>query len=257
MPPHALSLATRTELSEQPPDLVVIPVGALEQHGPHLPVGTDTFQVESIAHLAAERADGHRVVVAPPVAFGCSDHHLPFGGTLSLSTSTLLAVLRDLIRTASASGFERVFILNGHGGNQEVVVLAARDGAQEFGIAVGAGSWWEIARAALVDAGAADGALMPGHAGGFETAMMTNILDRTFDRLPPPSVAFGATDPRSPAAAYRTERPTGWSDTDGYTDDPAVFDGADGARFLDIAATVVGESLARFVRDTPTATTDD
>lgn len=243
-------------MAETPPDLVVIPVGALEQHGPHLPVGTDTFQAEAVAHMAADRVAGFRVVVAPTVAYGCSDHHLPFGATLSLSTSTLLAVLRDLIRTAHASGFERVFILNGHGGNHEVVQLAARDGAQEFGIAVGAGSWWEIARDALIEAGAADGALMPGHAGGFETAMMSAILDRAFDHLPPPSTAFGAKDPRSPGAAYRTERPQGWGDTDGYTDDPAIFDRADGKRFVELAASAVGGALARFVRDTPVDSND-
>lgn len=248
---RSLSLATRTEIADAPPDVVVIPVGALEQHGPHLPVGTDTIHAQAVTDLAAERAVDIDVVVAPPVAFGCSDHHLPFGATLSLSTSTLLAVLRDLIRTAAASGFPRVFILNGHGGNHEVIQLAARDGAQEFGIAVAAGSWWAIAREALIEAGAADGALMPGHAGGFETSMIAAILERQFGELPPPSDAFGATDPRGPAASYRTEKREGWSDTVGYTDDPSVFDSTDGLRFLNLSADAVAKALTAFVADTP------
>lgn len=246
-----LAHRTRTDVAAAPPDLVVVPVGALEQHGPHLLVGTDTIHAEAIALRGAEAAIGIDVAVAPAVAYGCSDHHIPFGATLSLSSATLLAVLRDVVRSAAASGFQRVFFLNGHGGNHELIQVAARDGAQEFGISVGAGSWWAMARQALVDAGGADGARMPGHAGGFETSVIAAILNRPIDNLPGPSSAFGPTDPRSPEATFRTERPEGWSDTEGYTDDPGVLDIEDGRRLLDVAGRVIGADFIRFVAQTP------
>ena len=251
MTTRLLALRTLRDVADSPPDLLVIPVGALEQHGPHLPLGTDTLHAEEVAVRGASAAGEIDVLVAPTVAYGCSDHHLPFGSTLSLSTATMLALLRDIIRTAAASGFVRVFLLNGHGGNHEHVQIAARDGAQEFGIPVGAGSWWDMALQALVDAGAANGARVPGHAGGFETALIAAILERTIDDLPGPSSSFGATDPRSPEATFRTERPEGWSDTEGYTDDPAALGIDVGRRLLDVAGQVVGSDFVRFVSNTP------
>ena len=248
---YLLAHKTRQDIANSPPDLLVVPVGALEQHGPHLPVGTDTLHVETVAIRAAATASEIDVVVAPAVAYGCSDHHLPFGGTLSLSTATLLGVLRDVIRTAAASRFVRVFLLNGHGGNHEHVQIAARDGAQEFGVAVGAGSWWAMAQKAMIDSGGTDGVLLPGHAGGFETAVVASILGRPIEDLPGPSVSFGVTDPRNPKATFRTENPDGWSDSEGYTDDPGLLDIETGRRLLDVAVETVAADFVRFVNDTP------
>src|SRR5262245_33503799 len=108
--------------------LVVLPVGATEQHGPHLPVGTDSFTVEYIAHAASSDAAGSiPVVVAPTLRFGSSHHHIPFGGTLSLSTETYYRVITELTESLILGGFKRLFILNGHGGNNELIQLAARD----------------------------------------------------------------------------------------------------------------------------------
>src|SRR5438034_8081666 len=86
---------TREELCAAAPDtLAILPVGATEQHGPHLPVGTDRFTVEHIARAAAAEAAGRiPVLVAPTLPFGSSHHHLPFGGTLSLGTETYYHVL--------------------------------------------------------------------------------------------------------------------------------------------------------------------
>src|SRR3982074_919142 len=98
---------TRTDAVELAPKcLLVIPLGATEQHGPHLPVGTDSILVEEVASRAAARLAGVvPVVVAPALHFGSSAHHLPFGGTLSLETETYYRVLMDLGRSAVASGF--------------------------------------------------------------------------------------------------------------------------------------------------------
>src|SRR5690349_14596113 len=106
---------TRDEAQAIAPDaLVVLPVGAIEQHGPHLPVGVDTYAVTHIARSAAESVAGQiPVLVTPTLPFGSSHHHLPFGGTLSLGTETYYRVLTDLAESLIVSGFHRIFILNG------------------------------------------------------------------------------------------------------------------------------------------------
>ncbi len=92
---------TRTELRALAPNaLVVLPTGAIEQHGPHLPVGTDFFAVEHVARTAAAEAAAQiPVLVTPTMPFGSSHHHLPFGGTMSLSTETYFRVIFDLAET--------------------------------------------------------------------------------------------------------------------------------------------------------------
>lgn len=102
--------------------VLIVPVGSLEQHGHHLPVSTDTLLVEAAAHAGATRVrDDVPILVTPTVWSGRSPHHLPFGGTVSLDTSTLLDVLAEIVDTALENGFDAVLVLNGHGGNMSVV----------------------------------------------------------------------------------------------------------------------------------------
>src|SRR5262245_57960406 len=145
---------TREELRSIAPDaLVILPVGAVEQHGPHLPVGTDYFVVERIARAAAtELAKDIPALVAPTMPFGSSHHHFPFGGTLSLSTETYYRVLYDLAESLIVDGFRRIFMLNGHGGNHELIQLVARDLALKHAAHLAAASYWTIAWDALVAA---------------------------------------------------------------------------------------------------------
>jgi len=119
----------RTTLGKlAPTSLVVLPVGATEQHGPHLATGTDTFAVEHITRAAAALAsDSGSIIVAPTLPFGSSDHHLAFGATMSIGTQTYYAVIRDLVASLITDGFRKILVVNGHGGNHELVQLAARD----------------------------------------------------------------------------------------------------------------------------------
>ena len=93
---------------------VIIPLGSTEQHGPTGAIGTDALTAEAIA-LEVGRRTG--VLVTPAQAFGMAEHHLGFAGTMSLQPATLLAVLHDLVLSLARHGFERVFVINGHGGN--------------------------------------------------------------------------------------------------------------------------------------------
>jgi creatinine amidohydrolase len=96
-------------------DLAILPVGATEQHGPHLACGCDTISAETLAVLAAERADG---LVLPGLPYGCSLGHTDkWPGTLSLHPMTLTQVVLELGRWLAANGFRRVLLLSGHATN--------------------------------------------------------------------------------------------------------------------------------------------
>ncbi len=98
--------------------VVVLPIASIEQHGPHLPVMTDTRLGQEVAHRAAQKAYSTRpIVVAPVVWSGLSEHHMPFGGTLTLSHDTFRRVVRDLIEAITRHGFRDILISNSHGGN--------------------------------------------------------------------------------------------------------------------------------------------
>jgi creatinine amidohydrolase len=115
--------------------LVVLPVAAVEQHGPHLPVLTDSMIVEAVLTRALEqRADDGRVWALPLEAYGKSNEHRGFAGTIGLRAETLAAVLKDIARSVSASGLRRLMFLNSHGGNPEIIDYVARDVRDELGI---------------------------------------------------------------------------------------------------------------------------
>ena len=98
--------------------VVILPIASLEQHGPHLPVMTDTRLGQEIAHRAARKSYSERPTVVTPVVWsGLSEHHMAFGGTLTLSHDTFRRVIADLIEAIIRQGFRDILISNSHGGN--------------------------------------------------------------------------------------------------------------------------------------------
>jgi creatinine amidohydrolase len=250
-PMHMAEL-TRERCRELGPDsLLVWPIGSTEQHGPHLPVGTDAIGAEWIARTAAERmADRVGIVLAPTLWLGSSPHHVPFGGTMSLDSETYLRVLSQGLTSLMKSGFQRIFMLNGHGGNHELAQLAARDVALEQDVHIAAGSWWTIAWDALVAAGAADIGRFPGHAGRFETSLLLAMRpELVIHPLPHRDDPGPTTDTRRFGGDYRAEHHGSWQAIDGYGDSPDLADAASGAKWLDVAATVVADTFVEFQRD--------
>lgn len=238
--------ATRAELQAAQKSLLILPVGATEQHGPHLPTGTDFLFVESIARKAAVVAARQiPVLVAPTLPYGCSQHHLPFGGTLSLSTEVYYRAVYDLAESAVISGFRRIFILNGHGGNHEIIQLVARDLALKHPAYLAAGSYWDVAETELFRSGARNQGLVPGHAGAFETSMMLSLRP---DLVIEPRPARPDNRHAAPAK-FRSEYYGFWQNTDGYTDSPAAGTAADGEAFLSATIEAVGQAFVSFFND--------
>lgn len=232
-------LASRSTTS-----LLILPVGATEQHGPGLPTATDTLHVAEIARRAAtQAAEEIPVVLAPALPFGSSAHHLPFGATLSLETETLMRVLMDLGRSAVRSGFTRLFFLNGHGGNHEIVQLAARDLAISEGCDAAGGSWWAMAQEALRSGPLPPSTPLPGHAGHFESSLL-----RAMGIEPRESEAYDSERLRTskPGLPYRAEFGHLWEAQDGYTDDPRNATAEEGQLLLALAADAVAQHLVSF-----------
>jgi creatinine amidohydrolase len=235
-----------------PRALIVLPVGSTEQHGPHLPVITDTISVEHIARAAAaEAAKTVPVLVTPTLPYGSSDHHLPFGGTLSIRTDTYYRVLCELLESLSTGGATRVFILNGHGGNHEVAQLAVRDTALKHPVNAAAGSYWAVAWDALIGVKAHAIGRFPGHAGAFETsqvlALRPDLVRRPLPHRdePAPAAPPAATQP-AVTQPYRGEIHGWWQSINGFTDSPDRATAELGRVFLDTAARAVAAAFVEF-----------
>ncbi|MDQ2054666.1 creatininase family protein [Halobellus sp. H-GB7] len=111
-----LETETWTDVADAETDLALLPVGSTEQHGPHAPLGTDTLDAEAVADAAAEQYDDP-VVVAPAIPVGIAEEHREFSGTLWTTESTFRSYVRDVVGSLASHGWDRVVVVNGHGGN--------------------------------------------------------------------------------------------------------------------------------------------
>ncbi|MEU4654868.1 mycofactocin biosynthesis peptidyl-dipeptidase MftE [Streptomyces sp. NPDC023723] len=225
-----------TELSRRPwprvpaaGTTVLVPVGSTEQHGPHLPLDTDTAIARAVAERAAGRLDGS-VVVAPALAYGNSGEHAGFPGTVSIGHEALCAVLVELVRSLGLWATRTVFV-NGHGGNgrslDEAVMQMRLEGHEV--------AW--------------TGCDFPGsdaHAGHTETSVMLHLAP---ERVDTHASAAGNTSPLAEllpalvAGGVRAVAPNG------VLGDPTGASADEGRRLLDIQAETVARRVAAFAPD--------
>ena len=108
--------------------LVILPIAAIEQHGPHLPVSVDSKIIDGIVNLLVKKLPKKsKAIFLPTQKFGKSNEHLAFPGTLSLSTETLYSTLLDIGSSVSSSGAKKLLLINSHGGNISVLDTVARE----------------------------------------------------------------------------------------------------------------------------------
>lgn len=201
---------------------MLVPIGSIEQHGPHLPLGTDSVIARAVAERVAARLPG-QVLVAPAIAFGSSGEHAGFPGTVSIGRQALHAVVVESVRSL-ALWAARVVFVNGHGGN--LATLAAAIGQLRA----------EGHEVAWVPCGVAGG---DAHAGRTETSLMLHLApaDVLLERAAPGTTRpIAELMPELRAGGVRAVSPTG------VLGDPGGASAEEGARMLEA---LVAEVAAR------------
>ena len=226
---------------------VILPIGSTEQHGPTGAIGTDAMTAEAVA-LEVGRRTG--VLVTPTQVFGMAEHHLGFPGTISLQPSTLLAVIQDLVLSLAHHGFERIFVINGHGGNIATTKSAfaqAYTKAVSLGISSSTGlqcrlANWFMAPSVSLEARDLYGDREGQHATPSEIAMTLHLepilltKQRPLSDPPPVGPIYSSKD-------FRARHPDGRMGSDPYLAKPEH-----GISFLDKAAEALSEDLINFVK---------
>ena len=124
--------------------VVIVPVAAIEQHGPHLPVMVDSRLTQEVSRRTASlgRDNGVPILTLPVIWHGLSEHHMPYGGTVTLRSNTFFLVVRDIVSSVSRHGFSKFLILNGHGGNITAAEVCAQDISMELSLPIVAATYW-------------------------------------------------------------------------------------------------------------------
>ena len=155
--------------------IVILPVASLEQHGPHLPVEVDSMLGETVAVRAARKIAerGQQAVVLPVLWTGLSEHHMSFGGTITLDFPAFAAVVEGVCRSVLRHGFKRIVLLNAHGGNENALRTITDDLTPKLGVPIVQFTYWYAAAVAIAKILETQGALM--HACEAETSMMLAV----------------------------------------------------------------------------------
>ena len=178
--------------------ICVLPLGATEQHGPHLPVATDQIIADGLA-AGLDGLCGDRLLVLPGLPATCSEHHMAFPGSLTLDHEAFIQVVTQLVGSAARHGFRRFFLLNAHGGNSSVGgVVAEKLSTQLPEIDVVFGTWFRMAGERL--RGLVEGEYPAvGHACEFETSLVMALRPELVDQA---AIVDDGTAPTSPLLKF-------------------------------------------------------
>ena len=245
----------RVDLSGTP---VVIPLGSLEQHGPHLPLTTDTEIVTAIAREVESRLPT-RILLTPTLWLGHSPHHMNFSGTLSVEPRIYIDILKSLAHSMIRHGAKKIFLLNGHGGNEGPAPVALRELKSELrghnDIFVTFASYWWLGAKTLT-AVRKSGVGGVGHACEMETSAMLVIapqkVDMTLARKSGPGAAlrYRVIDMQAKNPIAMVSEFDELSDS-GVLGEPELATSEKGRLFLDGFAASIVEFLEDFAGWTP------
>ena len=243
-PPHRfLPYLSWTEIADLPDKentVIVLPTGATEQHGPHLPCAVDTVISAGVVGHALARLDAAVPAYAmAPITYGKSEEHLHFPGTITLTGETLLATMNEIGESVYRAGFRKLLIVNGHGGQPQVMEMAARELRLRHGDFIVVPSFtWRVPNVAGQYLSDKEKKLAM-HAGHAETAIMLALapdtvrMDRAVTNYPP---VFG-----SPLLSPDGRPACAWSARDfgpsGIIGDPLPATQEQGHAILDSLAT--------------------
>lgn len=225
--------------------MVILPLGSIEQHGPHLPVEVDSQLGEQVAlrtaRVLAER--GQPVLVLPMLWTGVSEHHMSFGGTITLDYATYHAVIEGICRSVLRHGFKRIVLLNGHGGNENGLRVITDELTPKLGVPIVEFTYWYAAYDAIAAILETQKGLQ--HACEAETSMMMAVRPELVaeDRIPLAKV--NATPDVSDVVGggvYRW-RSIGSRSASGVIGNPDAASPAKGARLFDAIATTLADKL--------------
>lgn len=219
--------------------VVVVPVGSIEQHGPHCPVDVDVSIPLQIALRASEAVRDFPLVVAQEVPLGFTHYNEGFVGTITLGLHTFLSVIRDVGLGIHGNGFQRIIFLNGHGGNQHPMRAAVVDLARSnvFALAI---NHWELIDD-LANWGERDQSI--GHGGEWETSLQLYLRPALVDRASEVAETWAARSVAPEFAQFKfpeRQRET----PHGVMGDPTVASAAKGERYMRHAT----ETLVRMAR---------
>jgi creatinine amidohydrolase len=237
---------------------VVIPLGSLEQHGPHLPLTTDTEIVTAIAKRV-ETALSDRILVTPTLWLGHSPHHMNFPGTLSAEPRIYMDIVKSLVHSMVRHGAKKIFLLNGHGGNEAPVPVAMRELKSELSgqkdLFVTFASYWWLGAKTLSDV-RQSGAGGVGHACEMETSAMLVIAPSKVDMSkarksgPGAALRYRVIDMQAKNPIAMVNEFDELSDS-GVLGEPELASPEKGVQFLDGFAASIVEFLEDFTTWTP------
>lgn len=214
--------------------IVILPIGSLEQHGPHLPVETDSLLGETIAtRLAADLvAHGEPALTLPMLWTGISEHHMSFGGTISLDLATFCSVVTGICTAIVRHGFKRIVLLNSHGGNDNAMRSLTDDLSPRLGVPIIQFTYWYAAARPIAEILDTQDKLL--HACEAETSMMMAVRPEkvAVDRIPLAARNNEDSDEPMPEGVYRW-RAIGSRARSGVIGNPHAASAAKGQRLFD------------------------
>ena len=221
--------------------IVIVPIASLEQHGPHLPVEVDSLLGETIAARAAAKIDarGQAVLVLPVLWTGLSEHHMSFGGTITLDNTAFSALVEGVVRSIQRHGFTRIVLLNAHGGNENALRAITDDLTPKLRIPIVQFTYWYAAAVPIAKILEKQGGLT--HACEAETSMMMAARPGlvAVDRIP---LARSNTTGDTAAGVYRW-RSLASRTASGAMGHPEAASAEKGERLFDAISTAIADKL--------------